>query len=156
MTPDGIKRLHYKTIIFPINSHPIFRVTVVYNKFQCYQQGGVKRKMKVLIELSDTYFTVENLKISNTDSNEEILEEQQNYDKNLLNDAKEIYMIIFKGCTDKIQYINNRLVMYFFVTENITDGEKFLLDNRISKDKYHIEFTKYEDKIIIEIYLKVY
>lgn len=158
LTPDEIKQLHYKTIIFPINSHPIFRDTVVYNKFQCYQQGCVKRKMNSLIELSDTYFTVENLKISNNDSNEEILEEQQNHDKNLLNEAKEVYINIFKDDTNKIQYknINNRLVMYFFIERDINNGEKFLLDNRISKDKYHIEFTKYEDKTIIATHLKVY
>lgn len=114
--------------------------------------------MNALIALSDTYFTVENLKIDNNDSNEEILEEQQNHDKNLLNEAKEIYINIFKDDTNKIQYknINNRLVMSFFIERDINNGEKFLLDNRISKDKYHIEFIKCEDKTIIATHLKVY
>ena len=33
MTPEEVKQFHYKTIIFPIIGFPIFRDTVLYNKF---------------------------------------------------------------------------------------------------------------------------
>ena len=61
MTADEIKQLHYKTIIFPTISHPIIRDTVVYNKFSCYREGSIKRKIRPLARLTDTYFTVEDI-----------------------------------------------------------------------------------------------
>ena len=38
LTADEIKQLHYKTIIFPTVGYPIFRDTVVYQKFSCYKK----------------------------------------------------------------------------------------------------------------------
>ena len=70
MTPDEIKQLHYKTIILPTISHPIFRDTVIYKKFSCYKSGCIERKVRPLARLFDTYFTVEQLK-SNDDNNQE-------------------------------------------------------------------------------------
>ena len=61
MTADEIKQLHYKTIIFPTISHPIIRDTVVYNKFSCYKEGAIKRKIRPLARLTNTYFTVEDI-----------------------------------------------------------------------------------------------
>lgn len=70
MTPDEIKQLHYKTIILPTISHPIFRDTVIYKKFSCYKAGCIERKVRPLARLFNTYFTVEQLK-SNDDNNQE-------------------------------------------------------------------------------------
>lgn len=71
MTPDEIKQLHYKTIILPTISHPIFRDTVIYKKFSCYKSGCIERKVRPLARLFDTYFTVEQLKFNNNNNNEE-------------------------------------------------------------------------------------
>ena len=48
MTPDEIKQLHFKTIILPTISHPIFRDTVLYTKFSCYKEGCIQRKVRPL------------------------------------------------------------------------------------------------------------
>ena len=61
-TPDEVKQLHYKTIIFPIIGYPIFRDTVMYNKFSCYEKGEIERKVNSLKQLDNTYFTVEQIK----------------------------------------------------------------------------------------------
>ncbi len=71
MTPDEIKQLHYKTIILPTISHPIFRDTVIYKKFSCYKSGCIERKVRPLARLFNTYFTVEQLKFNNSNNNEE-------------------------------------------------------------------------------------
>ncbi|MDY5058900.1 MAG: type IV secretory system conjugative DNA transfer family protein [Bacilli bacterium] len=71
MTPDEIKQLHYKTIILPTISHPIFRDTVIYKKFSCYKSGCIERKVRPLARLFNTYFTVEQLKFNNNNNNEE-------------------------------------------------------------------------------------
>lgn len=71
MTPDEIKQLHYKTIILPTISHPIFRDTVIYKKFSCYKVGCIERKVRPLARLFDTYFTVEQLKFNNNNNNQE-------------------------------------------------------------------------------------
>ena len=39
MTPDEVKQLHYKTIIFPIIGYPILRDTIIYKKFSSYSSG---------------------------------------------------------------------------------------------------------------------
>ena len=62
LTPDEVKQLHYKTIIFHIIEYPIFRDTVMYNKFSCYESGEIERKITSLKILDSTYFTVEQIK----------------------------------------------------------------------------------------------
>jgi hypothetical protein len=71
MTPDEIKQLHYKTIILPTISHPIFRDTVIYKKISCYKSGCIERKIRPLARLFDTYFTVEQLKFNNINNSQE-------------------------------------------------------------------------------------
>ena len=62
LTPDEVKNLHYKTIIFPNIGYPIFRDTVIYKKLSCYSGGEVERQVIPLLDLKDTYFTVEDIK----------------------------------------------------------------------------------------------
>ena len=62
MTADEIKQLHFKTIIFPTIGYPIFRDTVVYQKFSCYKEGSINRKARPLGRFENTYYTVEQLK----------------------------------------------------------------------------------------------
>lgn len=69
LTADEIKQLHFKTIIFPTIGHPIFRDTVTYDKFYCYEKGFIKRIKRPLERLVNTYFTVENLIAENNKQN---------------------------------------------------------------------------------------
>ena len=62
LTADEVKQLHYKTIIFPIVGHPIFRDTVFYKKFKCYKDGCVERETSHLQKLDNTYYTVDDIK----------------------------------------------------------------------------------------------
>lgn len=62
LTPDEVKNFHYKTIIFPNIGYPIFRDTVIYKKLSCYTNGEIKMKICLLLDLSNTYFTVKNIK----------------------------------------------------------------------------------------------
>ena len=51
MTPEEVKQLHYKTIIFPIIGFPIFRDTILYNKFELkYNNKLIQGKEEILIE----------------------------------------------------------------------------------------------------------
>lgn len=47
LTPDEVKNLHYKTIIFPNIGYSNFRDTVIYKKLSCYSAGELKRKITV-------------------------------------------------------------------------------------------------------------
>ena len=67
MTPDEVKQLHYKTIIFPIIGYPILRDTIIYKKFSSYSSGEEVRTVNPLIDLSNTYFTVEDIKLKRID-----------------------------------------------------------------------------------------
>ncbi len=71
LTADEIKQLHYKTIIFPTVGYPIFRDTVVYQKFSCYKKGFVDRKIRPLERIVDTYYTVEQLKFDDKNNEQE-------------------------------------------------------------------------------------
>lgn len=61
LTPDEVKNLHYKTIIFPNIGYSILRDTVIYKKLSCYSAGELKRKITSLEDLSYIYFTAENI-----------------------------------------------------------------------------------------------
>ena len=62
LTPDEVKNLHYKTIIFPNIGYPIFRDKVIYKKLSCYSSGEVERQVIPLLDLKDIHFTVEDIK----------------------------------------------------------------------------------------------
>ena len=91
MTPEEVKQLHYKTIIFPIIGFPIFRDTILYNKFSCYKSGMIERKVNPLKDLSNTYFVVEDIKHevkekrrSSSKENNELFESMELADKEKL------------------------------------------------------------------------
>lgn len=87
LTPDEVKNLHYKTIIFPNIGYPIFRDTVIYKKLSCYSKGELPRKITPLKDLSNTYFTVENIqtkydRLTRNRNNKDLYKEELSaYDK---------------------------------------------------------------------------
>ena len=124
MTPDEVKQLHYKTIIFPIIGYPILRDTIIYKKFSSYSSGEEVRTINPLIDLSNTYFTVEDIEVKRIDPKSrnsskdlepvelEEYDEMLDYDKQCLKETEEIINKIFGIENIKYDYIktdNNRV-----------------------------------------------
>ena len=162
MTPDEIKQLHYKTIIFPIIGYPIFRDTIIYTKFKCYKKGYINRSENVLCELKDTYFTVENLKVSENnlinknDVNNKIFNEQIENDKRLLVEGINKLRKILNCPTKRVIYniVNNRTYACIKVNNIKVEKNKDYLLSELSNN-YHLEFKEDKDNLtLIELHLK--
>ena len=162
MTPDEIKQLHYKTIIFPIIGYPIFRDTIIYTKFKCYKKGYINRSENVLCELKDTYFTVENLKVSENnlinknDINNKIFNEQIENDKRLLVEGINKLRKILNCPTKRVVYniVNNRTYACIKVNNIKVEKNKDYLLSELSNN-YHLEFKEDKDNLtLIELHLK--
>lgn len=167
LTPDEVKQLHYKTIIFPIIGYPVFRDTVMYNKFSCYKSGEIKRNVNSLKLLDNTYFTVEQIKSSlsgrfrkiddNLDmSPKDFYKEQKENDQKILLDAIEQIKTIIKEneLNYKFKEINNRTYSVVTLTKEITNLEESLIKGQIDNNIYHIEISNNIDgKNVIEVHL---
>ena len=161
MTPEEVKQLHYKTIIFPIIGFPIFRDTIMYDKFSCYKSGIVERKINFIKDLSNTYYTVEDIKHKVVNPKDRNVSIPNEYKADLeLNDKEKLKPIeiiinkIFKLDYD-LKYnmnINNRTYMTIKLNRQLKQREKVLLNTRIKQDLYHIEIDEKEDKTIINVY----
>ncbi len=161
MTPEEVKQLHYKTIIFPIIGFPIFRDTILYSKFNCYESGTVERISNSLKNLSNTYFTVEDIKheVKNKRSRDnkvskEYYDALELADKENLRPVETIIEKIFKSDFD-IKYnitVNHRAYMKVEVNRKLIQKEKSLLNTKIKSEFYHTEIKESEDKTIINIY----
>jgi len=162
MTPEEVKQLHYKTIIFPIIGFPILRDTILYNKFSCYEFGAIERKQLPLKDLSYTYYTVEDIKDKNTKRKEKVnnipneyFEELESNDKERLKIVDKVIRTIFKDTTYSVNYCiteEHRVYLRVIVNRELTPREKILLNNKISKDIYHIEQKNENNTTIINIY----
>jgi type IV secretion system protein VirD4 len=161
MTPEEVKQLHYKTIIFPIIGFPIFRDTVLYNNFSCYKPGMLERKATPLKDLSYTYFTVENInhevikgKAKEEQQAKEYYEALELSDRENLKPLEIIIQKIFKQDYD-IKYqveANHRVHISIKVGRALTQIDRSLLLNRVEESKYHTEIIEKEEKTIINIY----
>ena len=159
LTPDEIKQLHYKIIIFPIVGYPIFRDTVLYTKFSCYRAGCIDRKVDSLKDLFYTYFTVEDLKsdknkkvLCKDEEKEEMLEVKRMYEEGMFCEAKETLEKILYEKITSIEYnsINNRLFMKI-ITSGYDNNDLLKIRSKLDYNKYHIIN---EQDGIIEIHLK--
>ena len=159
MTPDEVKQLHYKTIIFPIIGYPILRDTIIYKKFSSYSSGEEVRTINPLIDLSNTYFTVEDIKVKRIDPKSrnsskdlepvelEEYDEMLDYDKQCLKETEEIINKIFGIENIKYDYIktdNNRVYCSVTVNKKIPQSDKSKVLSQINKNT----------KTIIEIHNK--
>lgn len=161
MTPEEVKQLHYKTIIFPIIGFPIFRDTIMYNKFSCYKSGMIERTSKPLKDLSYTYFVVEDIKHevkerrrSSPQQENEIYEAMELADKENLKPLEEIIQKIFKEDYD-LKYnrtTNHRCYMSVTIKGRVTKRDQTLLKNKIKDDMYHTEIIEKKEKTIINIH----
>lgn len=158
LTPEEVKQLHHKMIIFPIIGFPIIRDTILYNKFSCYKSGMINRKNNNLKDMSYTYFTVEDINYNNNVEYEDLekkqfLNDKINFEKNKFKEIEEILRDVFGEKNYKILYeqVNNSFFMKVIV-KNINNSETFKLKVKISKEKFHIDFFKNEINTIIEIH----
>ena len=161
MTPEEVKQLHYKTIIFPIIGFPIFRDTILYNKFSCYEPGMIERKVNPLKDLSYTYYVVEDIKYEVKDKRRtptgganEIYEAMELADKENLKPLEEIIEKIFKKDYD-LKYnrtTNHRCYMSITINGRINQVDKLLIKSKIKEDQYHVEIIEKKEKTIINIH----
>ncbi len=169
LTPDEVKNLHYKTIIFPNIGYPIFRDTVIYKKLSCYSSGELARIIIPLVDLSYTYFTVEDIKtkydrlyknkIDKSIAKDELLE----YDlfrKQEKEKLKNIVEIVQEQLKEKISLFefkenNNRTYASFELSMPLNTKELTFIKGKINKEVYHLEIDNGNNtKSTIEIHLK--
>ncbi len=168
LTPDEVKQLHYKTIIFPIIGYPIFRDTVIYNKFSCYKSGEVEREVKSLKNLEHTYFTVEQIKslagnrFKKVDDDleqepKDFYKEQRIEEEKILIKAIEQIQNVVKNDKLDYEYKEKNYRTYSVVTleKSLTKFEEKMIKGKIDDNIYHIEIdNNVNGKNIIEIHLK--
>ena len=168
LTPDEVKQLHYKTIIFPIIGYPVFRDTVIYSKFDCYKEGEIDREIKSLKNLDYTYFTVEQIKsplgnrfrkIDNDlqDEAKDFYKEQKEEEEKLLLKAIEQIQSVVKNEKLDFEYKerNNRTYSVVTLEKPLNKFENKMINGKIDNNIYHIEISNNSDgKNIIEIHLK--
>ena len=163
-----INQLLYKTIIFPIIGYPVFRDTVMYNKFSCYKKGEIERKVNSLKQLDNTYFTVEQIKSSiggrfkkvddeiNMSAKDFYKEQREAEEQTLLKAIDQVKDII-KDSVINFEYKtqNNRTYSVISLNKDISDMEKSLINGQLDNNVYHVEISNNQDlKNIIEIHLK--
>lgn len=167
LTPDEVKQLHYKTIIFPIIGYPVFRDTVIYNKFSCYKKGEVAREINSLKLLDDTYFTVEQIKVApsgrfrkiddnlNMSAKDFYKEQRENEERQLKDAIDQIKSIVKEGEINyKFREKNNRTYSVVTLEKDLSEIDKSLIQGQVDNSIYHIEIDNNEDgKDIIEIHL---
>ena len=161
MTPEEVKQLHFKTIIFPIVGFPIYRVTIPYNKLKCYEVGEYNRIAKPLKDLSNTYFTVEKIKYKtktdikpNPKEIREFYNAMEQNEKNRLKQANEIIKKIFKGKYSSKFIIdkNHNISLNILLNRHITPFEKRTIMMTLKPELYHYDIKEKEERTSIEIY----
>ena len=164
LTPEEVKQLHYKTIIFPTIGFPVFRDTVIYKKFSCYKKGELNRVPNLLKDLSYTYYTVEqiNRKINrqkikeedNSSGNDEIDEFYKEVKESFNEIINEIKQVLINRKYE-IDYPIENGMMYCCFKLDILINTK--LENDIQKfnsDLYYIEIVSKDKKTSINIHKK--
>lgn len=169
LTPDEVKNLHYKTIIFPNVGYPIFRDTVIYKKLSCYKKGELKRCETPLVDLSNTYFTVEDIKTKydtlfrNKNYKSIYKEELSEFDifkESEKEKLKAITTIVENQLKDKIYKFqfkenNNRTYASFELSKPLTSKELTFIKGKINKEMFHLEIDNGNNtKSTIEIHIK--
>lgn len=162
LTPDEIKQLHYKMIIFPIIGYPIFRDTIIYNKFSCYQKGNINRKVDSLKDLSYTYYVVENIN-HKVDKKEELnsvsndfMKEKLEQDKLLFEDIDNYIAEIYKDVVYETNYKEVNFKTYLNIeSPKILSNNDILNISSTFSEKYYIEFENKNNLQIINIHFKM-
>ena len=164
LTPEEVKQLHFKTIIFPTIGFPIIRDTVLYKKFSCYQKGELERIPTSLKDLSYTYYTVEQISSRlkrqkdkpvikhNIEEVDDFYDEMKKGFLNIINNVKEI----IENQSYEIDYPTNNGMMYCVIKINelLCEDDKYRI-NELSNDEFHIEIETFSENIAINIHKKL-
>ena len=162
MTPEEVKQLHYKMIIFPIIGYPIYRDTILYSKFKCYRSGYIERENHPLKDLSYTYFTVEDI----SKSNETMVDNKDVIDKNdFLEEMKKSNIEKFEGVKKSIEeMLNGSQVEIKYVDKNFQYYMQVITKKKLNKfiknslerkyKNYIFEYIERGEDQIINVYLK--
>lgn len=164
LTPEEVKQLHYKTIIFPTIGFPVFRDTVIYKKFSCYKKGELNRVPNLLKDLSYTYYTVEqiNRKInrqkikeedtsSGNDEIDEFYKEVKESFSEIINEVKQLLI----NRKYEIDYPIENGMMYCTFKLDILINTKLENDiQKLNSDLYYIEIVSKDKKSSINIHKK--
>ena len=169
LTPDEVKNLHYKTIIFPNIGYPIFRDTVIYKKLSCYSSGELERKITPLEDLSYTYFTADNLVLKldrnrrnrlNTYIEKEELTEYEKFKAEEIKKLENVVQVIQDTLKDKIKLFeykenNNRTYASFELSKPLSVKDSTFIKSKINNEVFHLEIDNSNNsKTTIEIHLK--
>ena len=166
LTPDEIKQLHYKMIIFPIIGYPIFRDTILYTKFSCYKKGNINRKIDSLKDLSYTYFVVEDInhESKNKDYNKEklskenqqFINEKLEQDKLLFEDIDNYIANIYTDVVYETNYKEVNFQTYLNIeSPKLLSNKDILNISSTFSEKYYIEFDNRDGLQIINIHFKM-
>ena len=150
LTPEEVKQLHYKTIIFPTIGYPIFRNTVIYKKFSCYKKGELERNVNVLKDLSYTYYTVENIskkinrqKAKPEEASDESIDSFYDDMKTSFEDIVNKITNILKDYELDITYPVDNFQMHCEIKINKDLDDLIITDiNNLSCDEFYIEINK--------------
>ena len=162
LTPDEIKQLHYKMIIFPIIGYPIFRDTILYNKFCCYKKGNINRKIDSLKDLSHTYFVVEDInhkvvkKEELNSASNDFMKEKLEQDKLLFEDIDNYIAEIYKDVVYETNYkeVNFKTYLNIESPKMLSNNDILNISSTFS-EKYYIEFENKNNLQIINIHFKM-
>ena len=126
----------------------------------------IDRTVNSLKDLSNTYFTVENIKyeIKNrrgrfrdrlSKENQELIDEKMNGEKQLFKEVETILKEMLTNKKYKIDYdeCNNRVFMKTEI-EDLDNGTLLKLKNKIDSDRYHIINNKNDNTTLMEIHFK--
>ncbi len=155
LTPEEVMQLHYKTIIFPVIGYPIIRDTVLFNKFKIYKQGEVKRNKKVLSDLKNTFYTIENIFRKSTNNidtdSDSFYKEQIKNEKLILKPVLDNLVKCFGK--EKVKYkiiLDNRVMVLFKQNRNLTKKEKDSAIANIDSESFHYELDKKEIRVYVK------
>lgn len=164
LTPEEVKQLHYKTIIFSTIGYPIIRDTVLYNKFSCYKKGEVYREPVALKDLSYTYFTVEDIRKRVKKQTGQNSQQYQSEDvADFYSEIKEEFKTIITSVTDIINNFKYDIdypilngVMYCVIKlEDLLCADDIYRIEELESDKYHFEIENFTKNTIINIHKKL-
>ena len=162
LTPEEIKQLHYKTIIFPIIGYPIFRDTVMYNKFSCYQKGEVKRIPRSLEKLTNTFYTIETLssnKLKNKQQNNINLDDvdfNNELERSFESGIKYIESNFKKFSLNKSKIVDENYNTYFeFKTKYILNKQYINLLKDELINNFHVEYKCDFSGTTIDLHKKI-
>lgn len=159
LTPDEIKQLHYKMIIFPITGYPIFRDTILYKKFISYKSGKIERINHPLKDLAYTYFTVEKISKNKSKSADDNIIDSSDFMKELKNscierfkEIKDDLILILNNEKYSINYIENNFQYYLQdkMSKKLSKHQKQSIEKKYSN--FHIEYNEDNNHQIINVY----